>query len=92
MPFRTLYYEVVCNYTNLKGLISEEKGEGGNTDMCKAIRDLMEDSREEGREEGEQSMSKLIKILLSENRLDDIDKVTSDKEYRIKLLREFQIR
>lgn len=84
-------YEVVCNYTNLEGLIKEDKGEGGNKDMCKAIRDLMEDSREEGREEGESLLSKLIQLLLSEKRFDDIDRVTRDKEYRAKLFKEFQI-
>ena len=84
-------YEVVCNYTNLKDLVKEENGEGGKKDMCKAIIDLMEDSRIEGREEGESLLARLIQILLSENRLEDINKVTSDKEYRAKLLNEFQL-
>lgn len=70
--------------------MKEDDG-GGKEDMCKAIRDLMEDSRIEGREEGESLLARLIQVLLSENRLEDIDKVTSDKEYRAKLLNEFQL-
>lgn len=45
-------FEVVTKYTNSKELIREYQIEGGKKDVCKAIRDLMEDSREEGREEG----------------------------------------
>ena len=46
---------------------------------------------EEKGEEGERLLAKLIQRLLSENRLGDIDKVTSDKEYRAKLFEEFHI-
>ena len=47
-------YEVVANYANLKDIINIEIMEetGGKKDMCKAIRDLMEDSRSEGIEIG----------------------------------------
>ena len=47
-------FDVVTKYTNSKELvqIKEELEEGGKKDVCKAIRDLMDDSREEGREEG----------------------------------------
>uniref|UniRef100_UPI004056A1B1 Rpn family recombination-promoting nuclease/putative transposase n=1 Tax=Agathobacter sp. TaxID=2021311 RepID=UPI004056A1B1 len=49
-------FEVVTKYTNSKEIVQmkEYKAEGGRKDMCKAIRDLMDDSREEGREEGRQ--------------------------------------
>ena len=80
-------YELIRNYANLDGLLAMDSEEGGKRNMCKAIRDLMEDSREEG----EVLVSKLIQILLSENRMDDIDRVTRDKEYRAKLFKEFQI-
>ena len=35
-----------------KGAHMGKDVEGGKKDVCKAIRDLMDDSREEGREEG----------------------------------------
>ena len=46
-------FRIVTKYANAKELVSKEeyKGEGGHN-VCKAIQDLMEDSRLEGREEG----------------------------------------
>lgn len=46
-------FDVVTQYTNSKELVQKKDYtiEGGKSDMCKAIQDLMEDSREEGREE-----------------------------------------
>lgn len=46
-------FEVVSNYTNLEGLVkNNEEERGGKKDVCKAIIDLMEDSRIEGIEVG----------------------------------------
>jgi len=47
-------YDVITKYANAKELVKKEeyKSEGGKNNMCKAIQDLMNDSREEGREEG----------------------------------------
>ena len=47
-------FDVVTKYTNLKELIKAKEYlcEGGKTNVCKAIRDLMEHSREEGLEQG----------------------------------------
>ena len=44
-------YDVVMKYTNSKELvrIKEQSTEGGKNNVCKAIRDLMDDSREEAR-------------------------------------------
>lgn len=44
-------YDVVIKYTNSKELvkIKEQSIEGGKNNVCKAIRDLMDDSREEAR-------------------------------------------
>ena len=56
-------FRIVTKYANAKELVSKEeyKGEGGHN-MCKAIQDLMEDSRLEGREEGRKET---IKIFLA---------------------------
>ena len=51
---RRVALEIVTKYTNSKELVKAKdyQIEGGKNDVCKAIRDLMDDSREKGREEG----------------------------------------
>lgn len=47
-------YDVITKYANLgEGVIEMEKykGEDGGINMCKGLRDLIDDSKEEGREE-----------------------------------------
>ena len=47
-------YDVITKYANLgEGVIEMEKykGENGGINMCKGLRDLIDDSKEEGREE-----------------------------------------
>lgn len=47
-------YDVITKYANLgEGVIKMEKykGENGEINMCKGLRDLIDDSKEEGREE-----------------------------------------
>ena len=47
-------FEVVTKFANLGELVKEKEYEveGGKRDVCKAILDLMEDSREQGIEQG----------------------------------------
>ncbi len=47
--------------------------------------------REEGHEEGENMLGKLISLLLSDERMDDISKAASDKEARKQFYREYGI-
>ena len=42
--------------------------------------------REEGREEGMDNISKLLKLLVSEKKYDEIEKISEDKEYQKELL------
>ena len=46
---------------------------------------------EKGRAEGVELMSKLIYLLNAEGRIDDISKASVDKDYRDKLLKEFNL-
>ena len=46
---------------------------------------------DEGKEQGSDEFARLLNILYSSNRNDDIRKVAVDKEYRKKLLAEFNI-
>ena len=60
-------FDVVAKYTNSKELVKAKQYqiEGGKKDVCKAIRDLMDDSWEKGREEGrENALMETAKNLL----------------------------
>ena len=65
-------FDVVTKYANAKELVKAKEYlvEGGKRNMCKAIRDLMDDSREEGRE---QTRRTLVINMLKEN--ESIDKI-----------------
>ncbi len=62
-------YEVVSKYTNSTKLIRKEEymEEGGTHNMCKAIRDLIDDSKAEGRAEGraEERLERKEALLLT---------------------------
>ena len=45
--------------------------------------------RQDAFEEGEERLNKLIEILLSGGRIEDLRKSTIDKEYRRQLMKEF---
>lgn len=47
---------------------------------------------EEGVKEGEERLSKLIQLLVKENRMREIERVTLDKEYREILYKEYNLR
>ena len=61
-------FDVVTKYTNSKELVQvkEYSAGGGKRDMCKAIRDLMDDSREEGRDMTLVEMAKNLLDVLSD--------------------------
>ena len=50
-----------------------------------------EEGRQEGRQEGQDEMATLIEKLILSNRISELLKVTTDKEYRNKLLIEYGI-
>ena len=49
------------------------------------------EGRSEGKVLGAEQMAKLTGKLLDENRLEDLRRITEDKEYRDKLLKEYEI-
>lgn len=55
------------------------------------IKSEKEISYEEGREKGEDSLAELIKCLHADARVEDINRVLSDKEYRKQLMQEYNI-
>lgn len=79
-------FDLVTKYTNSKELVQvkEYKLEGGKQNVCKAIRDLMDDSREEGkdlgRSEGRELGIKQTKLENAKNLLDILeDEVIAEK-------------
>ena len=54
-------------------------------------RENIELGREEGREEGRNRMASLTKILLSENRTDELNRALEDPDFRNRLFEEYDI-
>lgn len=88
---------VMAGIRNLKLIKQEVKAEGGGFDMCKAIKEMLRDSRMEGRQEGEQEgrlkgqdeMATLSEKLILADRISELLKASTDREFRNKLLLEF---
>lgn len=59
--------------------------------MCAILKDYVDEGRAEGRLEGENKLSTLIQKLIKLGRMDDISRVTSDREYREKLYRDLGV-
>lgn len=51
--------------------------------------DAREEGREEGLQEGQQLLNQLITLLLADGRTEDLKKSASDKEYQLRLLKEY---
>lgn len=87
-------YEVVrvllSSKMKLKEIPEEEYKKEGK-DMCQALEDIYIEGVEEGISQGEDKMGRLIKLLFMNSRVNEVDKVVNDKEYRQKLYEEFQI-
>lgn len=60
-------FDIVTHYTNASELIAAKdyySGKEGKIDMCKAIKELIEDGRMEGREEGLRALVVSLNLLL----------------------------
>ncbi len=84
-------YDMIAELTGSQELRQgkEENREGRTINMCKGIRDMIEDGREEGREEGAGQINQLTLKLAGLGRMDDIVRAAGDRGYQGKLLREF---
>lgn len=71
----------------LKENQEEYRDERGKVNMCTAIRDMVKN----GEKRGEERSAKLALLLAKKNRLEDLEKISKDKEYRDKLFQEFGI-
>ncbi len=71
--------------TGVESLIqyAEKSGEEEeNMKMCKALENLVEQGKSEGRLEGESRSFILIQKLFSENKIEEVKRVSEDKAYR----------
>lgn len=84
-------YHLLKVLIHSEDILLDEDDNEEEMDMCKALRDLIDDSKQEGREEGREGIRLLFQKLISVNRADDITKAIGDKEYCEQLLSEFQI-
>ena len=92
---------VMAGIRNLKFIKQEVKAEGGGFDMCKAIKEMLRDSRlegeqegraqgrQEGRLKGKDEMATLSEKLILADRISELLKASTDREFRNKLLLEF---
>ena len=87
---------VINTITNSKLKID---GKGDIVDMCQAIAELREEMKnegiqqgiEQGIEQGADQLGKLMSLLISNGRTEDIQKAATDKEARAALYKEFNI-
>ena len=86
---------VMAGIRNLKLIKQEVKTTGGGFDMCRAIKEMLRDSRQEGRQEGiekgQNNMQQLNKILIAAGRLEDLLHASTDNGYCMKLMTELGI-
>jgi len=62
--------------------------EEGQEIMCEIMERLNTEAREEGREEMQEELNALNLRLISENRLDDLQRAATDLAYQAQLLKE----
>lgn len=92
-------YDVLVLLLGEKKLsIKKEKvysDEKGGYDMCQALKELIEDGRKEGRregiKEGEGRMLRLLRILDSSGRYEELSRALNDDKFRLELCTEYGI-
>ena len=60
--------------------------------MCKAFDNMINRAESKGNDEGRSLVSKLIQILLGENKIDEIDRATRDKKYQEELIKKYNLK
>lgn len=87
------FLTVMAGIRNLRLIKQEVQSKGGGFDMCKAIKEMLRVSRQEGEQEGrlegQVEMATLSEKLILADRISELLKASTDREYRNKLLAEF---
>ena len=91
-----LKYDLICIMSHTKRLRDLKKKyqeQGGNYNMCKAIDEMIQESRNEGKLEGklegENCITRLYSILYNAGREEDIKRTFTDRSFRDRLLVEY---
>lgn len=85
-------FHVLALFGDMSVLIDQKEAlrtEGGKIDMCKGMRDLLEDSKAAGIDEGLTRVNKLNQLLAAQGRTEDIIKAAGDARYQERLFKEF---
>ena len=88
---------VMINHRKLEIYKEGNRVEGGRVNMCKALNEMMEDSRRDGRRDGirigerngEQKFAALAGRLMADSRTKDLEKAVNNETFRRKLYREY---
>lgn len=72
-------------------LMENSKAEGRNLGREEGIKEGIKEGRTEGIEQGERLLAQLVQLLLKSDRIQEIDKATTNKEYREQLYKEFKL-
>jgi hypothetical protein len=80
--------KVIASVTNVNMAIFEKEED---VTVCELWDEVKKEGMTEGEAKGEDRLAKLINQLMSENRLDDVTKVTMDTDYRKELYAKYSI-
>ena len=87
-PLDRIEWEIINKYTGMSVDVPKEKEV---KKMSEGLKKYLEEREAKGEAKGENKLSALINSLIDAGRNDEIQKVTSDAEYRQKLYTEFGI-
>lgn len=79
---------VFLDIPKLKENQAKYENENGGIDMCYAIDEMIL----EGEKRGEEKYNSLLKKLLGANRMDDVQRIAADRNYRERLYLEYNIK
>ncbi|HJA92114.1 MAG TPA: hypothetical protein H9717_03195 [Candidatus Eisenbergiella merdipullorum] len=95
---------VMIDHRKLEAYKENNRVEGGKVNMCQALNEMMEDSRQEGirlgerrgekrgEKNGEQRFAMLAGKLMQDSRTQDLEKAVNSEAFRRKLYREYGLK
>ena len=75
----------------LETLKDDVKNEEGGWNMCKALDDMVRDGERRGERRGKDQINKLNRLLLADNRQEELLRSVSDRKFQQKLLQEYAL-
>lgn len=75
----------------LETLKDDAKNAEGGWNMCKALDDMVRDGERRGERRGKNQINQLNRLLLADNRQDELLRSVSDRKFQQKLLQEYAL-